>query len=75
MLVEQSTDRFEIDRLDEMMIKAGLTALLDRLIMAISGQRDEQEISTGMCVAKVPGNLITVENRQADIQQDNFRVK
>src|SRR5262245_13111435 len=58
-----------VDRLDEVEIEADLGRAAPGLGLAVAGQGDQEDPSTGSGAAHSPGDLVAIHPRQADVDE------
>ncbi len=64
--------RFMIDGLDEMMIKAGLARTFQVSLLPVPGDRDHDDVRTSLSLAQHTNEFVSVHPRQANIHQDKI---
>src|SRR5947207_14552516 len=68
--VEESV---QVDRFHQVVVAAGLAALLAVALLTVSGYRDDQDVAKIAEPADRAGAVVTVHPRQAGIEQDPNR--
>ena len=62
--------RVQIDRLDQMVVEASLTAPLAVDVLTISGRRDDEDVGKPWQFANGARGLVAVHARQSDVEHD-----
>ncbi len=73
-LFDQSAQHFEIGRLREVVVEAGVVRATAVVVLPVAGQRHEQHHPAKTLLPNRAGHFIAVHSRQADVEQDDFRM-
>ena len=71
---EQEHQLIVIDRLDQVMIKPSLLCPPPILLPAIAGNGNDDRVSTVQVLPQFHSHFVTVQARQADVQEDVVRL-
>lgn len=68
--VDEFDEFGEFDGLDEVMIEPRMAGSFPRVVLAVSREPDDQDISGFRVGTEIGGDLITVDDREADIEKN-----